>query len=264
MKVADEVWLATALLHYENRSRESFTPQEISRRAERLHPEEPCRPGVQYHVYLHCVANKAPNPAAYRMLFRLPDGTLRLYRPGDECHPGRTGKIHPEPAGLPDEYRPMLDWYDSCYRVQAAETSAGDGSQPDFFDRLTGLGKDTWRQLGGGDAVIRWLRSDAPDAKPPWEGQKFEPVGEPGGTFWDEVRRLREGGYIPRQWRAADLAPFLKDRYKPSTIGVMPANFSISKDGDIVGDLVRKGQTPQAYRIGRGLYELIDDPGAAA
>jgi hypothetical protein len=35
---------------------------------------------------------------------------------------------------------------------------------------LRGLGKDMWRSLGGGDAFIRWLRSDEP-TPPPWESE---------------------------------------------------------------------------------------------
>jgi len=34
--------------------------------------------------------------------------------------------------------------------------------------KLKGLGKEVWKELGGGDAVIDWLRSDKPTT-PPWE-----------------------------------------------------------------------------------------------
>ena len=46
IKVADEVWIATALLHREQPKRPDFNVQEIVDRArqERIHPE--LRPGV--------------------------------------------------------------------------------------------------------------------------------------------------------------------------------------------------------------------------
>jgi hypothetical protein len=80
---------------------------------ERLHT--PLRPGVQIHASLHCVANKRPNPATYRMLYATPDGGRRLFRQGDEAHSYRGGKIVPERADLPEAYWPLLDWYEREY-----------------------------------------------------------------------------------------------------------------------------------------------------
>jgi len=37
---------------------------------------------------------------------------------------------------------------------------------------LIGLGRDAWRELGGGDRILAWLRSDDEDARPPWEQEK--------------------------------------------------------------------------------------------
>src|SRR5260370_19673911 len=108
ISIADEVWVALGVLHRSDRGRESFSQREIldQVRAERIHPE--VRTGVQWHISLHCVANLPPNPAKLKMLYKLPDGTYRLYRPRDDAHPGRTGRTHPEAAHRPDAYSVLL------------------------------------------------------------------------------------------------------------------------------------------------------------
>jgi hypothetical protein len=45
LRVADEVWIATALLHREHSDRDDFTIQEISRRAQQQAAEQSLRPG---------------------------------------------------------------------------------------------------------------------------------------------------------------------------------------------------------------------------
>ena len=99
MLLADEVWLAAALLHREHPDREDFTVAEIVERArqEGLTPE--LRPGVYVHALLHCVANRPPNPARYRMLVETAAGRRRLYRPGDPADEARRGgKVAPLPC----------------------------------------------------------------------------------------------------------------------------------------------------------------------
>ena len=99
IRVADEVWIATALLHRQHPEQGDFTVGEIVRRAdaERVTGAGRLRPGVQVHAYLHCVANKAPNPGRYRMLVETTKGRRRLFRPGDPCHPLRaSGKDVPD------------------------------------------------------------------------------------------------------------------------------------------------------------------------
>ena len=64
LKVADEVWLATALLHREHPERPDFTVAEIVERARQEGLTRELRPGVYLHVNLHCVANRPPNPGA--------------------------------------------------------------------------------------------------------------------------------------------------------------------------------------------------------
>ena len=80
-------------------------------------------------------------------------------------------------------------------------------------------------------------------------------------TFWESVRDLRRHGRIPHQWCVADILPHLKRRFSVNTIQTVPANQSISVDGKEKGNYVLRGTKPEAYRLGEGMYELIDDPG---
>ena len=94
LKVADEVWIATALLHRENPKREDFSVSEIVARARRENITGELRPGVQVHAYLHCVANLPPKPGRYRMLYATGKSARRLFRQGDDFHPDRrAGKV---------------------------------------------------------------------------------------------------------------------------------------------------------------------------
>jgi len=140
IKVSVETWIATALLHCDNPQRGDFTINEIVERALKENLNGRLRPGVRIHATLHCVANFAPNPARYRMLFSTGRSTRRLFRPGDSYDPGREGgKILPEVVEVPEEYRYLLDWYHSEY--------AGIGSKQapkSSILALRGLGRDIW------------------------------------------------------------------------------------------------------------------------
>ena len=79
-------------------------------------------------------------------------------------------------------------------------------------------------------------------------------------TFWKAVYDLRKEERIPRQWRTGDLKPHLRDRFSMNYINMAPSNHSVSKDGKVKGAHVKRGYKAKAYRLGNGLYELIDDP----
>ena len=117
IRVADEAWIATALLHREHPEAEDFPLKEIHNRAkaepEFLDPRPGARlrPGVWHHIVSHCVASNPRSPAQYRMLHETARGRRRLYRPGDPTHPERKGKTHPDKDQLPPKYRPLVDWY---------------------------------------------------------------------------------------------------------------------------------------------------------
>lgn len=153
IKVADEVWLAAAALHREHPNRVDFSVGEIMAKAEaEAATGKPLRPGVRVHVHLHCVANKAPNPGRYRMLYESAPGRRRLFRPGDPCHPQRsTGKDIPARDALPAKYRDLVDWYSQQY-------AGANGQADDPVLALRGLGKEIWADEEA-DAYVRRQRA---------------------------------------------------------------------------------------------------------
>ena len=124
IKVADEVWVAAAMLHRSYPDREDFTEAEIVEQAEAENATgaKSLRPGVQVHACLHCVANRKPSPARLKMLTETSRGRRRLYRPGDPCHPDRrSGKQTPDRGEVPPAYGHLIDWYGNEYAGGAAQ-----------------------------------------------------------------------------------------------------------------------------------------------
>src|SRR5579862_655952 len=160
IRVADEAWLALALLHSEHPDRDSFSAREILDRvkAEQVTPE--LRPGVQVHIYLHNVANVEPNSAKYRMFYKLAGDTYRLYRPTDPAHPGRKGKMTPDREELPGKYHYLLDWYEREYSNKHSAAKEED----DPILQMVGVGKEIWADTNA-DEYVQNLRSD-------WYGAK--------------------------------------------------------------------------------------------
>jgi hypothetical protein len=153
IKVADEVFIATALLHRENPGRKDFTVPEIVERTRRENLYGELRPGVQVHASLHCVANLRPNPGRYRMLYATATGRRRLLLPGDEVHLERTGKLWPDPAEVPPRYAELIEWARQRYgKDKPIATRWLDG-----VFQLAALGKELWRGEDP-DAYIRKLR----------------------------------------------------------------------------------------------------------
>jgi hypothetical protein len=151
LKVADEVWIATALLHREHADRRDFTVREIIARARSENITGTLRPGVSVHAYLHCVANRPPNSAQYRMLYATGESVRRLFRQGDDADPKRKGKITPEAEDLPPQYRPLLDWYRTEF-----DGSATDNWLSGVFE-MAGAGKEIFAGIDP-DAYVRQLR----------------------------------------------------------------------------------------------------------
>jgi hypothetical protein len=152
IRVADEVWVATALLHREFPNRQDFTVNEIVDRAKRegLHPD--LRPGVYVHVVQHCVANRPPKPGRYRMLYEPRRGYRRLFKPGDDWHPDRKGsRTRPAADALPEQYRDLLAWYDRLIR-------GPEGEVKDPILALRGLGKEIWQDLDADEYVAELRR----------------------------------------------------------------------------------------------------------
>jgi len=198
IKVADEAWIALATLLRQNPDRTSFTSGEILAEVRRqaLHPG--LRPGVQTHISHHNVANIQPSSARYRMFFRLPDGTYRLYRAEDPTHPERTGKTHPRRQDLPGEFHSLIDWYESDYSGGAPHVE--DLLREHSVFKLRGLGKELWATGETPDEHVAWLRSGWDSADVHLEPQ---PNASDVNLIWGKVL-LHAGG----EFRTATGLPF--------------------------------------------------------
>lgn len=110
--LADQVWVATALLEQANASRDGFRKQEIRDAVAKEFGS--ASSGVGTHISNHCVASVQPSSSIrHRMLTRARHGVYRLFRPGDLEHAGREGeKMTPARADLPAKYHALLDWYE--------------------------------------------------------------------------------------------------------------------------------------------------------
>jgi hypothetical protein len=151
IKVADQVWIVTAMLHKKHSERSDFTVDEIVEEAKRDR-NIPYRPGVYVHVVQHCVANRPPNPGRYRMLFETAPGRRRLFRKGDTYHPEREGsKITPKREEIPF-YDALLNWYND-WSAQAARAT----EESDPLLALRGSGKKLWADEHA-DEYVRRLR----------------------------------------------------------------------------------------------------------
>ena len=153
IKVADVVWIATALLHRERPQQADFAIDEIMQRAAKEASQQPLRPGVYVHVLQHCVANRPPNPGRYRMLYESAPGRRRLFRNGDNYDPAREGaKTVPARQDIPPEYAGLLDWYRDW-----SQDSIEERIKNDPLLALRGSGKELWADEHA-DEYVRRLR----------------------------------------------------------------------------------------------------------
>ncbi len=155
LKVSDEVWIVTALLHREHPDRADFTINEIIERARLEAITGELRAGVRVYAILHCVANYPPNPGRYRVLYATGKNSRRLFREGDVFDDARRGaKITPTRDAIPSRYHSLLDWYSSDY---AERRPAVDISNSILA--LSGLGRELWAGVDP-DEYVRQLRED--------------------------------------------------------------------------------------------------------
>jgi len=151
VKVADEAWIAAALLHQENPKKPDFTIDEIVERAAQEAVSGPQRPGVYVHVVQHSVANRPANPGRYRMLVETSTGRRRLFRKGDAYHPSRAGgKIKPNRDEVPPGYGDLLTWYDEW---SSASTELAADRDP--LLSLCGSGSRLWSDEHADEYVQR-------------------------------------------------------------------------------------------------------------
>jgi hypothetical protein len=149
IRVADEVWIATALLHREHPDARDFSLKDIGARLAREGITGETRPGVLPHISLHCVANRPADTGRYRMLFETGKSRRRLFRPGDPYDPSREGgKILPARDEIPDRYHELLEWYDRDW-------TGAQGEDP--LLALAARHRNTWRGVKA-DQYVRTLR----------------------------------------------------------------------------------------------------------
>ena len=155
VKVADEVWVATALLQVEYPGQADFAVEEIVERARKEGLTDRIRPGVYLHAQMHCVANRPPNPGRYRMLFETRPGYRRLYCPADPYDPRREGsKICPQPGDMPERYRHLIRWYEDWCKTRTQSQTRFDA-----LLALEGSGKELWKDEHA-DEYINRLREE--------------------------------------------------------------------------------------------------------
>jgi hypothetical protein len=166
IRVADEIWIATALLHREHPESPDFRVQQIVERAIQENISGSPRPGLMPHAYMHCVGNKPPKPSGYRMLYATDKSRRRLYRPGDPSHPERRSKITPRRDEIPEKYHELLDWYESEYAMRAAEggsraatATAEARVAADPILGLFGSGREIWEGIDP-DEYVRLMREE--------------------------------------------------------------------------------------------------------
>lgn len=146
IRLADEVWIATALLHREHPEAADFSLKDIQHRMAREHLAD-ARPGIAAHVSVHCVANRPPDNGRYLMLLETAPSRRRLFRPGDPYHPKREGgKMVPEREEIPPKYHALIDWYRTMW------TQERDG---DPLLALAARHRDVWKKIDADDYVRR-------------------------------------------------------------------------------------------------------------
>jgi hypothetical protein len=136
LKVADAVWVGTALLHEKTRRNEGFSTEKIVESVQEHHLTKGSYKSIWQHVNQHCVANRPPQPNRICMLTAEGKGYRRLFRPGDKVHEERKGApTHPEWNSLPKQYQYLRNWYEEW-----AQLTAGEAKDP--LLELAGTWKD--------------------------------------------------------------------------------------------------------------------------
>ena len=181
LSIGDTIWLATALLHDAQPLAAGFAHETILRKVAQLNPSLNPR-SVSTHLSTHCVASKNANPATLRILSENPDGSLRLFRAGDSFHPTRrAGRTGPKPNSLPPQYIHLLQ------STTADPSRKLDASRPeDPILAISGVGKEMWKKLGGGEAFIRALRAEV---FPGYESQTTPTTED--GQIWERIEAHR-------------------------------------------------------------------------
>lgn len=151
VKLKDEIWIATALLHREHPEAVDFTVREIKTRLVQEGLSDAPRRGFEAHLSQHCLANRPRTTGRYRFLFATGPSRRRLFRSGDPFDPSREGgESVPRRDDLPKRYQPLLDWYEQQWAPRSSE-------QEDPLLALATRHRDVWAGVDA-DGYVRELR----------------------------------------------------------------------------------------------------------
>lgn len=137
---ANAIWIGTALLHQENKTREAFLTKEIFEKVKNMWRLSVSDDTITMHITSHCVANSYANPDRHRKLYRVDKGMYRLFRRGDLYDKSREGgPINPVTESIPSQYKGLIDWYDKeyCDQPNTRSLQITNRSVAPDFERIT-------------------------------------------------------------------------------------------------------------------------------
>lgn len=106
------VWIATATLHKQYPTKNSFSKKEIFNKVREQNLFDKDDSTISTHISSHCVANIKAQPGDHKKIYRVSRGRYRLYRLDDNYDITRkSGTAEPSIYELPDKYHDLLDWY---------------------------------------------------------------------------------------------------------------------------------------------------------
>jgi len=190
------------------------------------------------------------------MFCKLGTGAYRLFRPGDDFHPDRKGKMAPNRDELPRRYHPLLDWYEKEYSRRASTLNDDD----DPVLQMWGIGKEIWKDEDGDSFIAR--------ERAALDGE-MESKSASGPFETDSIQE--------RVWKrivAHEGAEFRTARDLPFTFSVDGNGIWFYRDGKRINQRLTRGEVDQAilmspvsrttglskFRNYSYLYGLLMDP----
>jgi len=153
------VWIATALLHKENPSRDAFQSKEIFNKVKQLKILRSSDATLKTHISHHCVANVIPSPNKDRKLLRIGNGWYSLWKDRDSYNGGRrSGESVPNINKLPKQFQHLFYWYENEYSFYKDQTQE--------VTNLTGLYKTIVREDNSvvmPEGVLKYLKAQSGD-----------------------------------------------------------------------------------------------------
>ena len=128
VKVADAIWVSTAMLHASEGIHESFSRGRICDQVVKEIDSSKNAGSIMHNISVHCLANRPAKSKSdnHCKLYRESRGRYRLYRSGeDDRDPSRRGcHVEPDRERLPPEHRKWIEWYHRVYCAKKAPPPA--------------------------------------------------------------------------------------------------------------------------------------------